>query len=194
MLGAGRAGQGKVCEADRLAVTSTRRRANTQSRELCFFGRAGEKRSQIIRAPSLPGGQPARAVRLAWLAWLAIPSASRPPDTGNTVRLEAPTGGLIRSRGPHATVAGRGLLKRVGDCGRRTGQRQAHPGASRISSKCNTTQVQYRTVLKIKQAQGSCRSPQETSIRGRGRDCVLDYAIVMPQLCHVHAGEHFTCT
>lgn len=108
-----------------------------------FSGRGSEKRSQIIRAPSLPGDQPARAVRLAWLV---IPSASRPPDTGNTVRLEAPTEGLIRSRGPHATVAGRGLLKRVGDCGRRTGQRQAHPGASRISSRCNTTH-KYNTVL-----------------------------------------------
>lgn len=163
--GQGRTGQGRVCKADRLAVTSIQQ----AEQRAVFFGRGGEKRSQIIRAPSLPGGQPARAVRLAWLARLVIPSASRPPDTGNTVRLEAPTEGLIRSRGPHATVAGRGLLKRVGDCGRRTGQRQIHPGASRISSRCNTTQVQYCTVLKNNQAQGSCRSPQETRPEAVGR-------------------------
>lgn len=159
-------------------------KANRQGREQSvFFGRGSEKRSQIIRAPSLPGDQPARAVRLAWPAWLVVPSASRPPDTGNTVRLEAPTGGLIRSRGPHATVAGRGLLKRVGDCGRRTGQRQAHPGASPTSGRCNTTQVQYCTVLKNKQAQGSCIPPQETRSEAVGRTVCT----IMPQLCHNYA-------
>lgn len=69
-----------------------------QARELYFLVgdvRRDHRLSEL--PPSLATNRPGlfRLACLAWLAWLVIPSASRPPDTGNTVRLEAPTEGLM---------------------------------------------------------------------------------------------------